>query len=418
MESPDELLFIPASPNPNPSKRSILSSGKQRTDSIICPWDTQQDGIDPQNQYSVETESLSESEQAALASQDAKGRKKSFSTKKNLQNQYSVETESLSEPEQAASAPQDAKRIKKSFSTKKTPDQSNTRKPLKEIGNYNTPDQSVKSNKRKQPKDVPNKLDNNSTPLSGRTPELEMTLSPIIKDHDDLIQRMLKNQKMLLERIEKLESKSRNEKKSKKITVRRTTSNYIKNSYKKVAEKHNKHWDFDQSVFADCNHELTQKVKLNALALDKTITQDEFQVGVQTYFHSIKYYSGKKTDTYLCEKKYNQRKVTKRDKRRATLSGCNSLEPDLKAKIQKVLEVEFMSSEEDKSDGEVDHFETRPLRWRSLECDRHFEMLDKTAIRKMSSKARRQTVIRKMGPYSSRPAPQCTEQNSWAIRQK
>ena len=62
------------------------------------------------------------------------------------------------------------------------------------------------------------------------------------------------------------------------------------------------------------------------------------------------------------------------------MNDCTTHEPELKAKISKVLKVEYMSSEEDKSDGGVDHFETRPLRWRRLECENYFEMMDKTAL--------------------------------------
>lgn len=100
------------------------------------------------------------------------------------------------------------------------------------------------------------------------------------------------------------------------------------------------------------------------------------------------------------------------------MDACNAIEPGLKAKIRKVLEVEYMSSEEDKSDCGADHFETRPLRWRTVECDEYFEMLDKATWKNKSARARRQTVVRKLGPFSNRPAPQRTEDNSWAIREK
>ena len=52
----------------------------------------------------------------------------------------------------------------------------------------------------------------------------------------------------------------------------------------------------------------------------------------------------------------------------------------------------------------------------AMERDNYFEMLDKTALIKMTSKARRQTVLRKISPFSSITAPQRTKDNSWANR--
>ena len=59
----------------------------------------------------------------------------------------------------------------------------------------------------------------------------------------------------------------------------------------------------------------------------------------------------------------------------------------MKEKVGSVLNVDFMSSEEDMDD----HFEVRPLRWRSAECDTLFEQLD-NKLEKLSSKNRNAKV--------------------------
>ena len=85
---------------------------------------------------------------------------------------------------------------------------------------------------------------------------------------------------------------------------------------------------------------------------------------------------------------------------------------DFKAKAAAVLTLDFMSSEEERDD----NFEIRPLRWRSQACDELFKELDETGKTLMTSKARRQTSIRTMGPFSSRASPQVEPQIRWAVK--
>jgi len=150
-------------------------------------------------------------------------------------------------------------------------------------------------------------------------------------------------------------------------------------------------------VYSQVNNEITEKLKENVIGLDKTISKDEFKAGVETYFKSVKYYTPKKTASYFQEKAYNQRKITKLKKRKSTLAKVKTIDPDDVSKLNDVLNIEFMSSEEEKSDCKEYHFEKRPLRWRSVECDEKFDMLDKKAFSLMSAKARQQTVVRKNG---------------------
>ena len=71
-----------------------------------------------------------------------------------------------------------------------------------------------------------------------------------------------------------------------------------------------------------------------------------------------------------------------------------------------------MSSEDDNEDS----FEIRPIRWRSGICDEYFESLDRKAEKLMSKKAKRQTVKRNMGPFSTRSLPKdFPESLDWAI---
>jgi len=85
----------------------------------------------------------------------------------------------------------------------------------------------------------------------------------------------------------------------------------------------------------------------------------------------------------------------------------------LKEKVAEVLTVDFMSSEEDKED----HFEVRPLQWRSAQCDTYFEQLDTKIEQTSSKKAKRQTIKRKVGPWSGRGAPnELKVSQAWAVR--
>ncbi|XP_066930826.1 uncharacterized protein [Clytia hemisphaerica] len=199
---------------------------------------------------------------------------------------------------------------------------------------------------------------------------------------------------------------------------RATTRNYVQVWYNKICTREDITWDFDVGVYAEDNMALTDKIRLNVIGMDKTISPSEFKVAVETYYRSCKYYKKKKEKNpdFLSKTKLHQRKMAKLKKRKATLQKC-TLSPEVKAKIKKVLTIDYMSSEEDRSDDDGDHFETRPLRWRSVECDKQFDILDKKAFQMMSKRARRQTVVRKMGPFSCRQPPNITEHNSWAIRQ-
>uniref|UniRef100_A0A7M5WTJ4 Uncharacterized protein n=1 Tax=Clytia hemisphaerica TaxID=252671 RepID=A0A7M5WTJ4_9CNID len=216
---------------------------------------------------------------------------------------------------------------------------------------------------------------NQSTPVSGKKKDLDMTISPIINDHSVLIRKLLRKQKALEERIDKLEA-SQNKRRPPTIDIRSTTSNYIKVCYSRLCERQNHKWNFDYGVYSQVNNEITEKLKENVIGLDKTISKDEFKAGVETYFKSVKYYTPKKTASYLQKKAYNQRKITKLKKRKSTLAKVKTIDPDDVSKLNDVLNIEFMSSEEEKSDCEEDHFEIRPLRWRSVECDEKFDMLD------------------------------------------
>uniref|UniRef100_A0A7M5UP75 Uncharacterized protein n=1 Tax=Clytia hemisphaerica TaxID=252671 RepID=A0A7M5UP75_9CNID len=76
---------------------------------------------------------------------------------------------------------------------------------------------------------------NQSTPVSGKKKDLDMTISPIINDHSVLIRELLRKQKALEERIDKLEA-SQNKRRPPTIDIRSTTSNYIKVCYSRLCE--------------------------------------------------------------------------------------------------------------------------------------------------------------------------------------
>ena len=86
--------------------------------------------------------------------------------------------------------------------------------------------------------------------------------------------------------------------------------------------------------------------------------------------------------------------------------------PAEKDKVNSVLKLEYMSSEEERDDC----YEVRPLQWRTNECDDVFKVLDKTSWSLMTPKARRQTGKQEFGPFSSRRAPEITQETDWAIR--
>ena len=84
---------------------------------------------------------------------------------------------------------------------------------------------------------------------------------------------------------------------------------------------------------------------------------------------------------------------------------------ELKGKALAVLNIDFMSSEDEREDD----FEVRPLRWRSEACDKLFDELDKTGD-SLPPKARRQTSKRSMGPFSSRESHKVSSPTKWAVK--
>lgn len=98
-------------------------------------------------------------------------------------------------------------------------------------------------------------------------------------------------------------------------------------------------------------------------------------------------------------------------KKRQNALDKRKITEELKVKALAVLNLNFMSSEEERDDD----FEVRPIRWRSQACDNLFQELDKTGESLMSPKARRQTSKRTMGPFSSRECPEVSSPTKWAV---
>lgn len=80
---------------------------------------------------------------------------------------------------------------------------------------------------------------------------------------------------------------------------------------------------------------------------------------------------------------------------------------------EKLMKVEFMSSEESDIDGEEDVFVIHDLPWRKPSVKRMFSSLDAESSKNKSSQAKRQMKRRVSAGSSSRPKP--TSCPKWAV---
>ena len=87
------------------------------------------------------------------------------------------------------------------------------------------------------------------------------------------------------------------------------------------------------------------------------------------------------------------------------------LSEEQKAKWLKVMQNEYMSSEES---GDDDTIVVHPIGWRSEYVNKMFQRIDAYCSSKKSSQARRQTKKRVTGSISSRPKP-AVSTITWAI---
>jgi hypothetical protein len=102
--------------------------------------------------------------------------------------------------------------------------------------------------------------------------------------------------------------------------------------------------------------------------------------------------------------------------RRSTLNK-STVDEKAKEKWKRIMESEFMSSEEsaDDEDGE-DIIIVKPLCWRADKVTRFFHQLDAKSVANKTPQARRQRKSRVISSYSSdRPQPESDKFPAWSI---
>ena len=90
-------------------------------------------------------------------------------------------------------------------------------------------------------------------------------------------------------------------------------------------------------------------------------------------------------------------------------------EPERFEKLNKVLLVDLMSSEESDDD---ESFIVHPLSWRSQKYKNFIENLDEAGSNSISVKSKRMRSKRILGTISERPCPDLPSTLSWTIKQE
>jgi len=240
-----------------------------------------------------------------------------------------------------------------------------------------------------------------------------------MEENDESLEKKLERMERKYERMEEKLSNMEEEveemkqsRKKKKVEVRKMTKTNVKSCYLEMVDK-GKQFDLKAGVHSGSNKGLVEQLKLDLYGLDTSLTEEEADTAIATYYNSVKYYQPKKNDESRNTAKLNGRKREKLNKRKKALEDGPFKDAD-RARALKVLIMDFMSSEEDEPDGS---FSVRPLRWRSTMCDDMFERLDQKTKDKMSANSRRQTVSRKIGLISGRGMPRkLPDKTEWAVR--
>ncbi|XP_057311323.1 uncharacterized protein LOC130649321 [Hydractinia symbiolongicarpus] len=99
-----------------------------------------------------------------------------------------------------------------------------------------------------------------------------------------------------------------------------------------------------------------------------------------------------------------QRKLNK-SKRRTKVLQAMDLPEEKKAKILKVLGVQYMSSEEEIDDNNGRYFTVHPLPWKCKKLNSTFKKLDARHQENQNKRSKNQTVRREEGRPSERNQP-------------
>ena len=91
--------------------------------------------------------------------------------------------------------------------------------------------------------------------------------------------------------------------------------------------------------------------------------------------------------------------------RESTLKKDNEMDKKKKEKLLSVMNVDYMSSEDEEYTGRKKTYVVRPLQWRSESLTHNFGVLDRRHENGLSQRSWNQMIDRREGEPSSRAAP-------------
>ncbi|XP_035658635.1 uncharacterized protein LOC118403889 [Branchiostoma floridae] len=270
----------------------------------------------------------------------------------------------------------------------------------------------------------------------GRTPPPTVPMADKMAQRRQLAE-VLANQKQILKRMAKLETmmsdlknakqQTRREKQQ-KLEVPNDVRIMVKQAYDHVINNDGRaKWATDKGMKATLavNMETTQAIHDHVKGLlpdygEKILL---FNAAVDTYFGSKQKQDKREAEGKAAKHKKqctrNSRKAQKMKNRLKALRAKQSYTQKKKEDMQRVLQGDFMSSEEsDVDDDGVKVYKTRAIPWESDAFGKLKQALDTKYSAIQSDQARRQCIKRIQGPPSTSnlKKPKLSEQDAWITK--